>query len=183
MPAPRPPSSPPRSSTGTGVGPPARRPGGPGGPRDLAGIVAGAERVARTLDRLVGLPGRDAGIGLDAILGFFLPFVGDLGTGLASLYVIVAAIRARVPPVVIARMLLNIGLDELIGWVPILGDIGDIFFQSNLRNLKLLREHAGGTRSTTGQWLVVGGALVLVLGLIALPMVLVTLAVSGWLGR
>ena len=42
---------------------------------------------------------------------------------------------------VLARMTLNIILDALIGSIPILGDIFDVGFRANERNLKLMREH------------------------------------------
>jgi hypothetical protein len=147
-----------------------RRP--PPGPPNQQEIIRRAEAVARVLDRWVGVPGSNLGFGLDALIGLFLPVVGDFATGFASLYIVVQAIRVKVPAVVIARMLLNIAVDELIGLVPFLGDIGDVFFQSNLKNMKLLRAHAGGGKSTTGDWLVVGTALLVVLALIALPTIL-----------
>jgi hypothetical protein len=136
-----------------------------------AEIMRRAESMARLFDRLVGLPGSELGIGLDALIGL-IPVVGDFGAGFASLYIVVQAIRLKVPAVVVARMLLNIGVDSLIGLVPFLGDIGDVLFQSNLKNMKLLRAHAGGGKSTKGDWLVVGTAMLVVVALIALPTIL-----------
>ena len=157
---------------------PEQPPAAPRRPEDEA-IIRRADHLARVLDRWVGIPGSDLGVGVDSIVGFLLPGVGDLATGFASLFIVFQAIRLKVPAVVIARMLLNIGLDELIGLVPFLGDIADVFFQSNLKNMKLLREHAGGGKSTAGDWLVVGGILALVLMLIALPTILLYFLVRG----
>ena len=138
-------------------------------------MLSDTERFARLFDRVIGIPGSKLGIGLDPIIGFVFPVVGDVATGLASLYVPVQAIRARVPPIIVARMLVNITLDEFIGWFPIAGDIADVFFQSNLMNLELMKKHAGGTTPTTsGDWLYVFGTLTLALVVIALPMLLIT---------
>jgi hypothetical protein len=52
------------------------------------------------------------------------------------------AVRLRVPKIVIARMVLNSGLDLLTGAVPLLGDLFDAGFKANLRNLALLERHA-----------------------------------------
>jgi hypothetical protein len=135
-------------------------------------LIAKAERFARLFDRIVGVPGRDAGIGLDALLGFFLPVAGDLATGTASLYVVLQAVYLKVPPIVIARMLLNIAVDELIGMIPVAGDLFDVFFQANMKNVKLLKEHQGGRQAGAGDWLFVFGALTLALAAIMLPGVL-----------
>lgn len=140
-------------------------------PKQYEEQIRGAREFARWMDRLVGIPGSELGIGVDAIVGALVPVGGDVLCGFASLYVVVQAIRARVPAIVIARMLLNIGLDALIGVVPILGDIADVFFQSNKMNLKLLEKHAGGGRSTTGDWLVVSLTMGFAIVAIALPVV------------
>ncbi len=139
--------------------------------------VEHARKFARLMDRLVGIPGSQVGIGLDAIIGL-LPVGGDAAGGVAGLYVIYQAIRAKVPAIVIARMLLNLGLDALIGVVPVVGDIADIFFQANTMNVKLLEHHAGGGKSTRTDWIIVGAAFGFVVAVFALP--LIALAVIGW---
>jgi hypothetical protein len=126
------------------------------------------------MDRLVGIPGSSVGIGLDAIIGAVFPVAGDAIGGVAGLYVVVQAIRARVPAIVIARMLLNIGLDALVGVIPVLGDIADVFFQSNAMNVKLLEHHAGGGKSTRSDWLVVVAALGFVVLVFAIPLIFMT---------
>lgn len=138
-------------------------------PPEVQAVLQKADRFARLLDRAVGLPGSSVGIGLDAVIGLLLPVAGDVATGTASLYIVVQAVRLKVPPIVIARMLLNIAIDELIGMIPVAGDLFDVFFQSNLMNAKLLREHQGGRPGDTGDWLVVFGALTIALAAILLP--------------
>jgi Domain of unknown function (DUF4112) len=130
-----------------------------------------AREFARVMDRLVGLPGSEIGVGLDAVVGALVPVGGDVVGGFASLYVVWQALRAKVPAIVIARMLLNIGLDALIGLIPIVGDIADVFFQANRMNLKLLEKHAGGGQSTRADWLVVSLTMGFALVAIASPVV------------
>lgn len=63
-------------------------------------------------------------------------------TGFFSVMMLLHAVRLRVPKIVIARMLLNSGLDLLTGAVPLLGDLFDAGYKANLRNLRLLERHA-----------------------------------------
>src|SRR5262245_41336966 len=79
--------------------------------------------VVRWLDDLVRVPGTRFGIGLDALVGFLVPGLGDVVTGLVSLSVLGAAMRRGVPRIVLARMLVNIGVDVLVGLVPVVGDL------------------------------------------------------------
>ena len=77
--------------------------------------------------------------GLDAILGLF-PVVGDLVTSLMSLRLIFVAWQRGVSKVVISMMLLNVFVDFLLGSIPVVGNIFDLFWKSNTKNLKLLRK-------------------------------------------
>ena len=48
------------------------------------------------------------------------------------------AARLRVGPVVLMRMLLNIGIDTVVGLVPVLGDLFDVAWKANTKNLALV---------------------------------------------
>ncbi len=78
--------------------------------------------------------------GLDPILGL-VPGIGDLIALILSLYIFSIGIRMELPQKDLYRMFLNIIFDFAIGSVPVLGDIGDIFFRSNTKNLKILRKY------------------------------------------
>src|SRR5688500_4748456 len=91
--------------------------------------------VVRWLDDLVRVPGTRFGIGLDAILGFLVPGLGDLVTGAVALTLLRTAMRRGVPRVVMARMLVNIGVDTMVGLVPVVGDVFDLLWRSNTKNL------------------------------------------------
>jgi hypothetical protein len=81
-----------------------------------------AEALVRALDDGIMIPGTRIGVGLDSLLGFVFPVLGDATTGVASLALLLLALRMRVPRVVIWRIVFNIGIDVLIGCVPLIGD-------------------------------------------------------------
>jgi hypothetical protein len=70
-----------------------------------------------------------------------LPIGGDVMTGVIQTgIVLVALYHYRVPRAVAARMAANVLLDTALGAVPVLGDVFDVFFKANTRNLKLLNQ-------------------------------------------
>ena len=131
-------------------------------------------QLVRLLDDGLTIPGTRIGIGLDAVLGFFFPTLGDAATGLGSLALLVLAFRMRVPKVVVLRVVFNIAIDVLIGCVPIAGDAFDLFWRSNRRNLELLQryEHDPIRRADLADCLIVTLGIALVLAAVVLPLVL-----------
>jgi hypothetical protein len=97
------------------------------------------EWVANIMDSAIILPG-NIRIGVDAAVGL-LPGIGDTITTLVSVWMIKEAHALGVPKHILTRMAGNVAVDTLLGIVPVLGDAFDIFWRSNLRNMKLLREH------------------------------------------
>jgi hypothetical protein len=141
---------------------------------DRAPIATDLERV-RTLSRVLD------SYFLDPLLGLVLPGAGDLIGSAIGLYLVVIAARRRVPPVVIARMLLNLAVDAGLGLVPVIGDLFDVVFKANAKNLRLLDaqiEHPG--EATARDWLTViaaGLAFAAVIGLTIYAIVAVIRAV------
>lgn len=128
-----------------------------------------AERIAYWMDRRY----------LDPILGLLVPGAGDAigaGIGLLGVY---AAFRMRAHPVVIARMLVHLAVDSLLGSIPIVGAIVDFFYKAHSRNLALLRER-DLRRPRPSDWLTVAAAGALFVGALLLPLVLVGL-LAAWL--
>ena len=97
-------------------------------------------RLARLLDDVVRIPLINRRIGLDGIVGL-VPGLGDGATALLSLYIVVEAGRLGVPPAKLVRMLGNVALDAALGAVPVLGDVFDIVWKANLRNVEIIEEH------------------------------------------
>lgn len=134
-----------------------------------------ARRLATLLDAAVRIPGTRIRVGLDPLLGL-VPGGGDVAGALLAGGVVLAAARLGAPASVLARMLGNLAVDALLGTVPLAGDLFDVAWKANLRNVHLLEEHlsdpAGARRGSRRVVLVAG----LAVGLVAL---LVVAAVIG----
>jgi len=96
--------------------------------------------LARLMDSLIPLPGTGIRVGADAIIGL-VPVAGDLLAGGISLYLIWEAKRLGASKFVLWRMVANTLLDTAIGAVPIAGDIFDLAFRANMKNVRLLQRH------------------------------------------
>lgn len=106
---------------------------------------------------------------VDPILGLVVPGGGDVIGSLLGAYTVMIAVRRKVSPIVIARMLMNLAADAIIGFIPLIGDLFDIGFKANQRNLALLsvRVQSGG-RATRRDWLIVIGAALAYVAVMAL---------------
>ena len=132
--------------------------------------------LALIMDNFLRVPGTSFRFGLDPLMGL-LPGVGDTGSAIISAMALIAAARRGLPKILLARMALNILINEAVGIVPIVGDAFSFWFKSNARNYELLkRQTAAPRRSTKSDWLFVA----LVLGALFVILV-VSLAVSFWL--
>ena len=139
--------------------------------------VARLRRLGNLLDNSIGLPGTPFRFGLDAVIGL-VPGIGDLIGGVLSLYIIVESSRLGVPRPVLARMAWNVALDTFVGEVPILGDLFDAGYKSNLRNLELLDgylQRPAESRRSNRRFLalIVGGLVLLTAGTVTLAVLLV----------
>lgn len=129
-----------------------RRAGGGGtfGAADLLGsLTAGMSReerlrqvrfLARIMDEQFIIPGTNIRFGWDSILGLF-PGVGDAITSAISLLIVHHAQQTGASRIVLARMLANIGVDFLVGAVPLVGDAFDFAWKANRKNAQLLEQH------------------------------------------
>jgi hypothetical protein len=107
--------------------------------RDARCVLARLERLANFLDAAIAIPGTSKRIGFDALIGL-IPGIGDAISGLLAAYVVIEAIRLGAPAGLIARMIANVLIDTGLGSVPLAGDVFDALFQSNRRNVAMLRE-------------------------------------------
>jgi hypothetical protein len=96
------------------------------------------ERIADLLDSQFTIPGTNVRFGLDSLMGL-VPGLGDAAGLLASLYVMQRLSELDLPKATKTRMALNIVLDSAAGTVPLLGDVFDVAFRANRRNIELAR--------------------------------------------
>jgi len=124
------------------------------------------EWIAWLMDESVKLgPWR---VGLDGFLGL-IPGFGDLTGTIISSFIIARAIDAGVPKGAILRMVFNVALDSLFGVVPLLGDLFDFAFKSNIRNLQIYKEALSGERKVAKDWGFVILVISIMLTCIAIP--------------
>ena len=116
-----------------------------------------AKKMARVLDVYM----------VDPIVGLILPGAGDILGSLFGIYTVSIAVRRRLSPVIIARMLLNLALDAILGVVPLVGDLVDVGFKANQKNVALLEARETG-KASAKDWAFVVGAALLFFGTIAL---------------
>ena len=107
---------------------------------DHARRLARLKQLAHIMDSALRIPGTRIRFGADSALGL-IPGAGDvLGLGI-SLFALLEAVRLGAPGHVLTRMIANVAIDTGLGAIPVVGDIFDLLFKSNTRNLKLLLEH------------------------------------------
>ena len=161
------------------------------GLHDSPGRAADREalrKLSQWMDSAFEVPGLGLRFGLDSLVGLF-PGVGDATTSLVSLYILQAAVRHNVSRVALARMGLNIALDWLLGSIPFLGDVFDLYWKANLRNVALLEKHLDANpnqqrRARRSDWLFLGGlffALLLAfVGSVTITILLTATLLSWW---
>jgi len=145
------------------------------------------ELLSFWMDRCFTVPGTSFRFGVNSLL-LLVPGLGDTVAGLVSFLILsIGLSHYRVPRIVAVRMVLHSVLDTTLSAIPVVGNLWDVFFKADTRNIRLLQEYIGRSEptppSTWRHWLFVIGLLGLVaitLFLVALGVVaLVTLLVQG----
>jgi len=128
------------------------------------------------------VPGTSLRMGLDPVIGL-VPGLGDAAGALLAAWILLEAVRLGASRATLGRIASNIALDALVGTIPALGDVFDLFWKANLKNVALLERHAldpVGARKGDRLFvtLVAGGVLVLCGGLLVGGVLL-----TAWLVR
>jgi hypothetical protein len=135
--------------------------------------------LAHLMDESIRLPGGYR-IGWDGIIGL-VPGLGDVAGLAVAAYIIAESARLGAPKSVLLRMSANTAIDTILGAVPVLGDLFDLAFKANRKNLRLLQsylETPQRTRRVSIGWL----AMIGVVALLVLAGVSVLLGrLVGWL--
>src|SRR2546429_1821604 len=127
------------------------------------------EVVSQLMDNRFRVPVLGWRFGLNAIIDL-IPEFGDIATTIVALYILVSAVRYRVPKITLLRMGVNIAIYFVVGMLPFVGDLFDAWWKPNIRNLNLLRRRATvsaaeAKRGRTSDWLFVA---LIAAGLLAL---------------
>jgi hypothetical protein len=131
----------------------------------------------------IQIPGTRVRLGLDALLGTLLPGAGDALGGVTSATLMYVAWRRGAPRDLLFKMLGNAALDIGVGSIPVVGDLFDLGFHANRRNLSLLEDFL---RSRSRREAASKASAVMVFGLLGLMMVLALVglvALAVWLWR
>lgn len=142
-------------------------------------ILKRLRTLTHVLDNAIPIPGTPYSIGLDPLLGL-IPAGGDIAGAVLSAYIVISSAQLGLPRESLVRMVLNILLEVFVGTVPVLGDLFDVAWKANVKNMELLDIHMKSPTKgkKADKWFVfvlVGGLMVTVVGAIALGITLITL--------
>jgi hypothetical protein len=98
------------------------------------------QRFAEWLDAGFRIPGTRIRFGIDPLLGL-IPGLGDIAGAVLAGWIFVEAIRLGASRGTLLRIAGNIAIDALVGAIPVLGDVFDVAWKANLRNVALLERH------------------------------------------
>ncbi len=143
--------------------------------------VRRVRRLSYLLDNAIRIPGTRYRIGLDPLLGL-LPGGGDfLGTALSA-YIVLEAAKLGLPRETLVKMVTNILFDTMTGTVPVLGDLVDVTWKANTKNIALLEEYLDVPHPQSRQkvdWLflalLLGGLLLVVVFVAAISVMILRL--------
>jgi hypothetical protein len=150
-----------------------------------AGDLARLEALARLMDSAFQVPGTPVRVGLDGVLGL-IPGAGDTVSAVMSVFILYEARRLGISRLTLNRMAANILLDAVVGTIPFAGDVFDVYWKANNRNVELLRRHLESSTSSAvlsprkSDWLFFLGLLSLLTAIIALGLTLAYVVIR-WL--
>jgi len=139
-------------------------------------------QISHLLDNAIPIPGTRYRIGLDPVLGL-IPGGGDLISSIFAGYVVFKAAQLGAPRETLVQMAANIVFDTVAGTVPVAGDLLDVTWKANVKNIELLDAHLGSPDAgKKADWLFVA-ALLLGLMLIVGGVIFLSVMLFAWLFR
>jgi hypothetical protein len=128
--------------------------------------------LALIMDEFVRIPGTKFRFGIDPLLGL-IPGIGDTSSALVSAFALIQAARLGVPKILLARMSLNILLNEVIGIIPVVGDAFSFWFKSNARNYQIIKDHTIAPRvASRSDWVFVVAVLLVLFGVVCVGLII-----------
>jgi len=138
------------------------------------------DHIATLLDDMFRIPGTKIRFGLDFLIGW-IPGIGDVLSGVASLVIIVAAWRRGAELVTLARMITNVVLEAAVGAIPVVGDVFHVVWKANRRNYRLFMREKNRGWSESYAWR--DALFFILLGLGLLFLICVPVGLIYWLIR
>lgn len=148
----------------------------------LSADLVALRKFAWFMDEAVAIPGTKRRVGLDAGLSL-IPGLGEVAGGILSAWIVVGALRHRVPLARVTRMVVYILLDVSIGSVPVIGTIFDWLFEENVINMKALLRYRDRSRPPRSVVAVAVAAIVVVLIIVGVALLIMAalIALAVWL--
>jgi len=135
--------------------------------------------LAIIMDGLLRVPGTKFRFGLNPLIDF-VPGIGDVSAAFVSTSVLIYAVTRGLPKILLARMALNILINELVGILPVVGSAFAFWFRANKRNYDLLQRHLElPIRSRKSDWIFVGAVLGLVFVIICTGLIVSLLVLQA----
>ncbi|MGD1806887.1 DUF4112 domain-containing protein [Dapis sp. BLCC M126] len=152
------------------------------GDQPQAAKVRQLRKLSDLLDNAIRVPGTSLGVGLDPVIGL-IPGGGDVLGGLISVYIVFSAATMGLPKETLTRMASNIVFDSLAGTVPVFGDLFDVAWKANSKNMDLLESHLASPKVSkkADSWfifLLLGGLILFVIAIAALGVFIISLLVK-----
>jgi len=116
---------------------------------DPRSVRARIEALERVMEHLFTIPGTSRKVGLDVMLDL-IPVIGTSAAAALGTYLAWEARNLGMSKTAVARMAGNIGFDWMLGLIPWVGAIPDLFFRSNTRNLRIIKRHLDRHHPETG---------------------------------
>lgn len=124
------------------------------------------EVLAKLMDAQFRFPGTNFRFGLDGIIGL-IPGAGDLSTFAVSGYMLWIMAQNGASGYILTRMVVNVLIDAIVGAIPVIGDIFDMTFKANMRNLRLMQQYYQEGRHRGSAWRVIVPILIILFLIIA----------------
>jgi hypothetical protein len=141
-------------------------------------------RLAWVLDDAFEVPGFGGRrVGVDGLIAF-VPVIGDVAGIVLGVIIVLAGIGAGVSVPTLLRMMLNVGVEALMGLIPFVGAVFDMAYKANNRNVALIEADLAdraATRRSSIRALLLSAVVVVAAILLIVAIVIAVIAVLAWL--
>ncbi|GAA5011350.1 DUF4112 domain-containing protein [Acinetobacter puyangensis] len=108
--------------------------------QEVVAIERDLAKFANTMDSLVRIPFTKQGVGADAALST-IPFAGDIAGFVLTIYAFKKAREVGVPQSKLNGVIRLAVIDMLVGFIPVLGTVFDIFIRPSRKTLDIVHAH------------------------------------------